>query len=247
MDNKVKKIILITPLAILLIAGGVYFYFYPHQNKIPTETSVSNAPVSNPSTTATSTSSPTSSTPPINQLQLPTLEELKAKTANWPIYENQDYKFRVKYPAGWDNYDKNTFPYGMPGQLTRYKAREIFRTNKPLDGPDDGVAVSIFFSDNFSLMPTKESMADYLQGYLWHIKHQVKTFSLLNGFEGAIDTGEGNGGRAQLGLVFKKIDNRLFYVDWGLFEDYQYSKSDYSDITYQNQFLPFLASFEIIQ
>jgi hypothetical protein len=239
-----KKIILIIFLAILLIGGGMYFYFHFHRNKPSAK-----MPTPSPSTMVTPTaSSSASSTSSTNQPQLLSLEELKAKTANWPIYENQDYKFKVKYPPGWNHYDKNTFPYGMPGQLVYYKATEIFRTNKPLDGPDDGVLINVFISNDLSLIPTKESIVyRFEHDYTWHIAHQFKTFSLSNGFEGTVVLAEDKEGRTQIGESFHQINGRVVYIGWYLNEDYQNGKSDYSSISYQNQFLPFLASFEIIQ
>jgi len=238
--------VLVGLLAVVLAASVVAYLLY--FRKLHSSPGQVTQPSSNQTTPSTTTATVPPSTPPATsagQLQLPTLEELTAKTVNWLTYENQDYGFKVKYPSGWGHWDKTSFPQGISGQLMKYKAIEIFRSNKLFDS-ENGAGVSVYYSDKLSLIPTKGSIAnDFEKEYQWHIKHQINTFSLGNGFEGVVGIGEGNSGRAQLGEAFRKFGDKVFYVEWYLTEDYQSGKSSYPDITYQNQFLPFLASFEI--
>ncbi len=99
--------------------------------------------------------------------------------------------------------------------------------------------MSIFYSEDLSKVPTKEFIANNYKQKEWSI---IKTFS-LNGFDGALAVNNNKEGRGQLGLAFRVLGSHVYYVMWDLYEEYEYSKADYSDITYQNQFLPFLASF----
>jgi len=175
-------------------------------------------------------------------LALPSLEELRAETTDWQIYENKEYKIKFKHP-GWYYEDVNSSPYGIPGgpQLTDYNAPEIFGTAKIFAEPVMGVSIGIFYSTDLSKIPTKKSIANE---YKQKKYKEIKTFS-LNGFEGTIGISEDKNYRQQMGISFRKLDNYVYYIQWGLYEEYEYSKADYSNITYQNQFFPFLASFEI--
>lgn len=204
-------------------------------------------------------------------LKLPNIEELEAKTTGWKFYENKKYNLRIKYPFAWNHEDEsNSVIFKAGAELADYNAPMVFLTNKrfsesaevvPEGGSGDatigGVSIAVFYSDDLSKIPTKESIANDLKEG-WSVLPEIKTFS-LNEFEGAIAIGESTkeegrkmgisgfeGARSQRGIAFRKLNNHIYYIEWGLDEEYQYSKTDYSDVTYQNQFLPFITSFEII-
>ncbi len=180
-------------------------------------------------------------TPSFLSLTLPSLEELQAKTTDWPVYENKEFKIKIKYPSDFSFWQVPIFGKGGK-ELVDYNAYEILRFAKSFEGaPSAEGGTVVYASKDFSKIPTKESIANDLRNNKYN---NIKTFS-LNGFEGAIAINEDKEGSGQLGLAFYVLNNRVYYIQWGLSEEYQYSKADYSDITYQNQFLPFLASFEI--
>ncbi|MCR4284182.1 MAG: hypothetical protein NUV64_02610 [Parcubacteria group bacterium] len=198
------------------------------------------------------------SQPKDNHYDIPNLEELKAKTADWDVYEDEEYGIKVRYPLGW-SYESPPDVFRGGPQITSYNAPMIFSTNKQMEGIEGaktmsglggGTSISIFYSEDLSKIPTEESMSQYYEEKKFK---EIETFS-INGFEGVIATREysakereeaGLEGalRIQQGLVFRKFNERVYYVQWGLYEEYAYSKFDYSDISYQNQFFPFLATF----
>ena len=226
-----KKVWIWAGLSVVLALGITAYYLYFQKFTTPSGVTESN----NPPAAA-----------PLNQTYSPATEELTAKTAGWQTYESKDYKFKIKYPLGWSYWDRKT-PGAVLGQ-TIYSAVEILRVGGPV-----GV-MSVSYSEDVSKMPTEGSLIQHFkQDYNWSTTPQFKFFSALNGFECAvgtvedsIGTVEDSKGRGQIASAFRRVNNEVFYLDWYLNEDYQLSRSSYPDVTYQNQFLPFLASFEVI-